>query len=51
LVVVLLLFVATSSVVAVWLTRRRREVEIWQRELDAAFASGERRELPRARQL
>lgn len=46
--VVLLLCVLMSIVMGAWVTRRRSEVLAWNRELDAAFASGDR-EIPRHR--
>jgi hypothetical protein len=42
---------AALTVMGVWSARRRRHVLSWHRELDAAFADDDRRELPRGRVL
>jgi hypothetical protein len=51
LVVLLLLCVVFAFVAAAWSARRHRQMASWHRELDSAFASGERRELPGRRRL
>lgn len=48
---VLLVCVAISAVAALWSTHRHRQLVAWDKELDAAFLSGERPEIPRHRVL
>jgi len=49
--VVLLLGALTSTAMGAWFAHRRRRAIAWDRELDIAFASGDRREMPRPRVL
>lgn len=44
---VLLTVLALIAVVCVWSSVRHRQVVAWDRELDDAFGSRDRRELPR----
>ena len=48
-VVALLLCLMLASGTSFWLGRRRRQVLHWDRELDAAFNLGDRRQFPRHR--
>jgi hypothetical protein len=48
-VVVLLLCLLLASGTGFWLARRRRDVLIWDRELDAAFHGRDQRQFPRHR--
>jgi hypothetical protein len=48
-VVVLLLCLLLASGTGFWVGRRRRDVLVWDRELDAAFQSRETRQFPRHR--
>jgi hypothetical protein len=49
--VVLLLCVLGFVLVGAWMGHRHSEVLAWDRELDAAFDSGARKEMPRHRVL
>jgi len=49
--VVLLLCALTSTAMGAWFTHRCRRLIAWDRELDAAFATGDRREMPGPRVL
>jgi cell division protein FtsL len=48
---VLMLCAAISAVAVLWSTHRHRQLVAWDRELAAAFLSGERPEVPRHRAL
>jgi cell division protein FtsL len=48
---VLLLCVAITAVAALWSTHRHRQLVAWDKELHAAFLTGERPEMPRHRAL
>jgi cell division protein FtsL len=48
---VLLFCVAISAVAVLWSTHRHRQLVAWDKELNAAFVTGERPEIPRHRAL
>ena len=48
---VLLVCLAITALATLWSTRRHRQLVAWDKELAAAFFSGERPELPRHRVL
>lgn len=48
---VLVLCIALSACAILWSLHRHRQLAAWDRELDAAFVSGERPEMPRHRVL
>jgi hypothetical protein len=47
--VVLLLSLTLLGVLVTWVTRRHRASLAWRRELEVAFRTDERRDLPRRR--
>ena len=51
LMMVVLLLVATVTGATAFSTYRHRQLVAWDRELQAAFAPGERRDVPRHRAL
>ena len=50
-IVILLMCALASTVAGAWLMRRHRQMLVWNKELDAAFATDRSRELPRPRAL
>lgn len=51
LVIVVLVTVGAVLAMGVWSTYRRRQLTVWNRELEAAFGPGERREISLHRSL